>query len=94
MSSWRFKQTFQKKYDKHLNSLTTYTLCIGKRNDLDTSKDGSIECSSPLENQYIGLLPLYDYMNASLDSICLNANSKECQNYNYLTILIDYEDSL
>ena len=49
--------------------------------------DGSIEKSSLLEKQYIGLLPLYDYINASIDTNCNSALTESCTNYNYLNHL-------
>ena len=33
---------------------------------------------------YIGLLNLYDYALASLDSTCTKPSDPQCQNYNYL----------
>lgn len=64
--------------------ITTHTACIGKRDLADKSRDGSAECSKILENQYFSLLPVYDYINASLDSNCKTALDKSCYNYNYL----------
>lgn len=64
--------------------LTTFTACVGSRNKADTSRDGSAECSQVLENQKIALLPVYDYMNASVDANCIKTTSASCQNYNYL----------
>ena len=37
-----------------------------------------------IEKQFIGLLPLYDYLNASLDTNCTTSISTSCMNYNYL----------
>ena len=37
-----------------------------------------------MEKQFIGLLPLNDYLNASLDKNCTTSISPSCQNYNYL----------
>lgn len=63
------------------------SLCVGKRNILDTTKDGSVECASMLHNQYLGLLQLNEYLIASLDTNCVNASSTACSNYNYLADL-------
>lgn len=60
------------------------SLCVGKRGLEDTINDGSIECSSKLDNQYLGLIQLNEYINASLDPNCTNADSISCSNYNYL----------
>ena len=61
-----------------------FDICDGKRSETEINKDGLVECNSILKDQYIAFLPIYDYMNASLDNTCTNTLSKECQNYNYL----------
>lgn len=66
---------------KLLSSFVVYT---GKRLAADAYNDGSIEKSTFLNNQYIGLLPLYDYLNASVDTNCLTSLTASCTNYNYL----------
>ncbi len=73
-----------KDYNKYL---TKFDLCIGKRNEESLSNDGSLECKEKMEEQSIGLLPMYDYMRASLDSSCITPTNDECQNYNYLADL-------
>lgn len=65
-------------------------LCVGKRSTTSTDISGSIECSTVLEEQYIGLLPAYYYMSASLDDNCDTIESKNCGNYNYLSQFDDY----
>ena len=57
----------------------------GKRKQYDNYNDGSIEKSDYLENQPIGLLPLYDFINASIDNNCNSYLTNSCVNYNYLT---------
>ena len=64
--------------------IVKHDLYIGKRKESDNYNDGSIEKSEVLENQYIGLLPLYDYINASIDQNCNSAITDSCTNYNYL----------
>lgn len=64
--------------------LATHSLYIGRRGENDSINNGSIEKSTRLDNQVIGLLPLYDYINASIDSNCSNVNTSNCSNYNYL----------
>ena len=66
------------------------SLCVGKRNQTDSDISGSIECQTILENQYVGLLPAYYYMSASLDDSCNSIVSKNCGNYNYLSYFDDY----
>lgn len=62
-----------------------HSLNLGKRSNKDTDKTGTIEKTATLENQFIGLLPLSDFLNASLDSNCSASTSRSCQNYNYLS---------
>lgn len=64
--------------------IVPHDLCIGKRAANQQSKNGEVECKETIQNQKIGLLPLYDYMNASIDADCTTPESKSCQNYNYL----------
>lgn len=66
--------------------ISNYDLYIGKRKEEDSDKTGNLEKSNILENQYIGLLPAYDFMNASLDANCNKTDSNSCGNYNYLSI--------
>lgn len=65
--------------------LAVHTLYTGKRYETDIYNDGSIEKSNNFENQYIGLLPMFDYINASIDSNCNAINTTSCLNYNYLS---------
>lgn len=64
--------------------IVSKNLCIGKYNITD---DFSVEkeCSIIKENENVGLLNATDYQNASLDSGCVNLQSQECTNYNYLS---------
>lgn len=68
------------------NKLVNYDVCIGKRGLSATANDGSIECSKKFNDQKMGLLPLYEYIRASIDTGCTSAASKECKNYNYLVM--------
>ena len=69
--------------------VVSHDLYIGKRSEVDIYNDGSIEKSRVLENKYIGLLPLYDYINASIDGNCNSASTGACSNYNYLNAKYD-----
>lgn len=64
--------------------VTSYDLGIGKRSNNDTDKTGNLERATVLGNQYIGLLPVSDFLNASLDKNCTSTASESCENYNYL----------
>ena len=68
--------------DKSL--VSAHNVYIGRRNEADNYNDGSIEQSEVLESQYMSLLPLYDYINASTDANCTSAITNSCANYNYL----------
>jgi len=68
--------------DKQL--LFAHNAYIGKRSESDNFNDGSIEKSEYVEKQYLTVLPLYDYINASIDNNCSAAINKSCRNYNYL----------
>lgn len=64
--------------------ISTQTLNIGKRKIDDIDVDGSIEKSNTIDNQYLGLPTVNDYINASVDSNCKKATDISCTNYNYL----------
>lgn len=65
--------------------ITAHNIGIGKRNNKDTDKTGYLENSILLEDQYIGLLQMNDYLNASIDTNCTTSTSPSCANYNYLS---------
>ena len=88
-----YDNTYEKKdilSDNAKGYIKVTSLCIGKRSLEDNINDGSIECSESLDNQYVGLLQLNEYMLASLDNNCSNAESIACSNYNYLA---DFDNS-
>jgi len=70
--------------------ITPMDICVGKRSTTATDISGKIECSKILEEQYVGLLPAYYYMSASLDDNCTTIVSKSCGNYNYFSDFDDY----
>ncbi|MBO5375726.1 MAG: hypothetical protein J6A52_02635 [Bacilli bacterium] len=79
------------KYSSKTNYLISpMNLCVGKRSTTETDISGAIECKKILENQYVGLLPAYYYMSASLDDECTTISSKNCGNHNYLSQFEDY----
>ena len=73
---------FLSKSDKE--KLTTFSLCIGKRNEEEVNNTNQVECSDRLEGVMVGLLTASDYLNASLDANCKVTTDMACQNYNYL----------
>lgn len=76
---------YLKSSDKML--VVPYNLSIGKRDKNAAGTDGSIENSEILQNVYMGLLPIYDVMNASIDENCRTIEDSSCSNYNYLSYL-------
>lgn len=64
--------------------LVEFNSCVGNRSINDTTRNGSSECSV-VEKTKISLLPIYDYLNASLDTNCNATTKRDCQNYNYLS---------
>jgi hypothetical protein len=63
--------------------IITQELCIGKRSDADITKDGSTECAVKIDNQQLGLLNVYEFMQASLDNNCTSTRAIPCSNYNW-----------
>lgn len=94
-------KTFELVKDKDKELLDTQTLYIGKRSLNDYYNDGSLEKAVTVDNELLGLLPLYDYLNASIDDNCSTAATRSCGNYNYLnkynynwwTITGDYDNT-
>lgn len=63
-------------------------LCIGSRQEKDTSKDGSTECKTQTEDYYpLGLMQVNEFLVASIDSGCTDIYKRQCTNYNYLANL-------
>lgn len=88
----RAKENLERIYNSDFFSKDTkskflsHSVCIGKRSEKDSTNNGSIECSKVLDGQYLSLLPVYDYINASIDSKCKRITDQECFNYNYLSV--------
>lgn len=80
------KEAFFTDNDKLM--IVQYDLAIGKRSASDVDNSGALEKSKILTNQYIGLLPISDFINASTDINCVSVESKACANYNYLSKFI------
>ncbi len=69
--------------DQEKTNIVEFKSCVGPRSEVDSSKDGSTECAVT-ETTKLSLLPVYDFLNASIDSNCLSTTDPNCQNYNYL----------
>ena len=70
-----------KKVKQHL---VTSDICVNSKYINDGYVDKT-KCVEVLKNQYITLLDLDDFKNASLDSNCNILDDKACSNYNYLS---------
>lgn len=68
--------------------LSNFNLNIGKVGENEDGKNIELERSSIIENQFVGLITIRDYMNASLDNNCTTAASPSCANYNFI---VNYE---
>lgn len=71
--------------DNDKEKLVPYDLCMGKRSEQETNNTNTLECTSTIPNQMIGLLTVSDYLNASSDLNCHATTDRVCQNYNYLS---------
>lgn len=71
------------RYSKIRPIMVAQDICVYSKKKSDRMLDKS-SCVEVVENQYISLLGLDDFMNASLDKNCVDLYSKSCLNYNYL----------
>ncbi|MBO7079127.1 MAG: hypothetical protein J6W64_04895, partial [Bacilli bacterium] len=72
-----------KKYSKIKPIMVAQDICVYSKKKSDRTLDKS-SCVEVKENQYISLIGVDDFMNASLDPNCVDLYSKSCLNYNYL----------
>lgn len=59
--------------------------CMGKRSINEFDNTGNIECLEYTPQFPLGLLSLYEYFVASLDTNCNSIESSSCSNYNYFS---------
>ena len=64
--------------------LSNFSLEIGKVGEEDDDRSGDLARAATINNQYIGMISIKEFMNASLDKDCVSAASYSCANYNYL----------
>lgn len=78
-------ENIYKNLNKNLkDKTTTFTACVANRADNNTDNSGNVECSKVLEKVNVSLIPIYEYIKASIAPSCTMPASKECKNYNYL----------
>lgn len=86
----RIKDTLEDLYkngsynDDYKSHIVSQDLCVGKRSEEDTSKDGSTECSVKIQDQYLGLIAVYEYLQASMSPACEIPTDNGCKNYNWM----------
>ncbi len=85
----RIRETLKNKFEeiileKDRNKLVEFENCVGKRMEEYNINTGEAECGLLNQKEYISLLPLYEYIYASLDNTCNKSTDIQCQNYNYL----------
>jgi len=78
------KDIYEKTFANKKQYLIPVSACIEPRNEKETDKTGMIECTTTFSTP-ISIMSVYDYMNASNDSLCNSTLSRNCSNYNYLT---------
>ena len=74
--------------DENKLLLANFNLNIGKVGETEDGKSAELEKSNIIENQYIGLITVRDFMNASLDANCKTPENTSCTNYNFIS---DYD---
>ena len=77
-------KTYSKYKSGNKKHLIPFSACIGKRASDSIDKTSLVDCSTKLDNQYLGLLSPSDYALASYDSDCTDVISGSCINFNYL----------
>ena len=78
-------KSYMKFQDSNKSHLMPFNVCVGRREESDVSLNRSSDCSTVLEDQYIGLVSSSDYARASLDENCNSITAGSCSNYNYLS---------
>lgn len=80
---------YKTNFDKDAKAkIVSKNICVGKYDIDDYTSDSfstEKECSIVKENEKIGLLVATDYKNACLNEKCVNVESSECKNRNYLS---------
>ena len=68
------------------NYIIDHDFCIGKRSVNDVDIYSGAECKENTSLK-VGLLALYEYARASIDTNCKSVVDKSCSNYNYFNTL-------
>ena len=78
------KEIYKNDFKNYYPYLLEMDACISQRSETESDTTGDIECFDTVPTM-ISLLPIFDFMNASLDRLCNSTTSKNCSNYNYLS---------
>ncbi len=88
----RIKDTIENTYyneelltDGEKSKVVQTKWCLGSRTSTDSANMKDIECSELTEEESpIGLLTVYEYLQASVDPNCHTIEDRGCTNYNYM----------
>ena len=88
----RIKERIEEEYysdklltEKEKSKLVSTYWCLGSRNLTDTGTMEEVECKEHSEEEsVIGLLTVYEYLQASLDPNCNTIEDRGCTNYNFI----------
>lgn len=76
------EKMFSENVKKHIVSTD---ICVGKRSINNFSLDNKDLCDKVLEKQFLSLIDVTEYYNASLDTNCKALSDLSCDNYNYFS---------
>ena len=88
----RIRETLDKIYadesvfnDNQKALIVPQNLCVGSRAKDSNDFSGTEECAMTVDDQYLGLLQVNEFLYPSIDENCNSTLSQSCLNYNYLT---------
>lgn len=85
---WESYKANDKYFDNDVRKhLIAFDVCVDKKAQNDNSLNPGV-CQNKIENQFISLPTIYDYMQASYDSNCTELGKGECSNFNYMDDVI------
>ncbi len=76
-------QIYSNDFEGYKSYIVEHNACKHSRGENDNDFTGIVECHTTT-NVMISLMAVYDYLGASRDVLCLNTDSQNCVNYNYL----------
>lgn len=83
ISLYNGNKLFSKEQKKFL---IPFDVCIDK---VSPTKAYNQSCNTTLNDQYISLVTVMDFLNSTLDTSCTAITQEQCRNYNYLSMKED-----